>query len=158
MSDSHLATMKPVTAYNLRVLAASIILNGILVVMALWLGKGQIAFVLLSLVLMYFGRRIGWRISRASLYGDPAAVIAVECVLWGGLIAFLIHALILWNHPHWILKSIFGFGLGAYVSIPNFGLVAESTIPPEGLKRHNLISLLPLWTFILSSIGFAFLR
>ena len=115
------------------------------------------AFVLIALVGMYPGRRLGWMLSRAILYSAPSAVVVVACIIWGALVAYLIHLLIGWQHPHWILKFIFGFALGAYVSIPNYGLVAESTIPPEAIKRHNLISLLPMWVFILSSVGFAYL-
>jgi hypothetical protein len=106
---------------------------------------------------MYIGRRLGWVLSRAILYSASAVVVIVACVVWGTLVAYLIHLLIGWQHPYWILKSIFGFALGAYVSIPNFGLVTESTIPPHAMKRHKLISLLPLCIFILLSVGFVYL-
>jgi hypothetical protein len=114
-------------------------------------------FVLIALVGMYSGRRLGWMLSRAILYSAPAAIVIVACIIWGALVAYSIHLLVGWQHPHWILKGIFGFALGAYVSIPNFGLVAESTIPPHAMKRHQLISFLPLWFFILSSVAFAYL-
>ena len=70
--------------------------------------------------------------------------------------AYWIHALIVWLHPHWILKVFFGFALGAYVTIPNFGLVMESTIPDHAISRHELISHLPMWIYILASVGFAY--
>ena len=40
---------------------------GGLTLIALWLGKDQIAFVLFSIVLLYLGRRFGWWLSKASL-------------------------------------------------------------------------------------------
>jgi hypothetical protein len=115
------------------------------------------AFVLIALVGMYLGRRLGWLLSRVILYSAPSVVVVVACIVWGALVAYLIHLLIGWQHPYWILKIIFGFALGGYVAMPNYGLVEESTIPPDAMKRHELISLLPLWIFILSSVGFAYL-
>ena len=115
------------------------------------------AFVFIALVGMYLGRRLGWMLSRTLLYSAPPAVVVVACLIWGALVAYLIHLLVGWQHPHWSLKIIFGFALGTYVSIPNYGLAAESTIPPEAIKRHKLISLLPMCVFLLSSVGFAYL-
>ena len=132
-------------------------LLGGLTAIALWLGTGQIAFVLLSIVFMYLGRRMGWMLSRNILYFLPTVLVVVLCILWGMAVAFGIHALILWQHPNIILKIIFGFMLGTYVSIPNYGLVAESTIPPEALPKHNLISMLPVWSYIFASVAFAWL-
>jgi hypothetical protein len=115
------------------------------------------AFVIIAILGMYVGRRLGWVLSRGILYSSPPAIFVIFCVLWGCLVAYLTHLHIVWLHPHWILKCIFGFALGAYVSIPNFGLVDESTIPSHAFKRHELASAIPLWTYILLSIGFAFL-
>jgi hypothetical protein len=63
----------------------------------------------------------------------------------------------MWQHPFWLLKYILGFGMGAYVAVPNYGLLNESTIPPEEIRRHERISLLPLWTYILTSGVFAYI-
>ena len=131
---------------------------GGLTLVALWLGKGQIAFVMFSIALMYLGRRSGWWLSKVSLYGDPMPVVLVECFIWGGLVAYLIHALIVWHHPHWILKWVFGFGVGSYVSRPNYGLIMESSIPEHAMPRHTLISSLPFLIFIIVSVGLSFLR
>ena len=149
--------MKSEVNRNFTHLFASLIINGCIVLLALWLGKSQISFVLFSIVFMYFGRRLGWILSRAFLYSSPSALVIFLCVVWGALVAYLIHLLIGWQQPHWILKCIFGFALGAYVSMPNHGLVAESTIPPDAVKRHELVSLLPLWIYILSSVACAYL-
>lgn len=116
-----------------------------------------VIFVVLSLVFMYIGRRIGWAVSKNVLYLSRIPLIITLCLLWGVAVAYAIHALIVWQHPNIILKIIFGFMLGAYVAIPNYGLIAESTIPPDALPKHNLISMLPMWTYILASAAFAWL-
>jgi len=131
---------------------------GGLAVVALLVGRGQIAFVLFSVAFIYLGRRSGWWLSRASLYGDPLPVILVELLIWGGLVAYLIHALIVWHHPHWTLRWVFGFGAGSYVSSPNYGLVMESSIPEHAVPRHTLISSLPFLVFIIASVALSFLR
>ena len=142
---------------NVALFLSRILSVGFLALIALWIGKGQIAFVLLSLVFMYLGRRAGWTLSKNFLYDLPTVVVIVLCCVWGIAVAFGIHALIAWQQPHWILKAIFGFALGGYVAVPNYGLVAESTIPPEAIKKHDMLTMLPLWVYILSSVFFAFL-
>ena len=148
--------MKQEVSFNFAPFFASLIINGCIAVLALSIGKGQIAFVLFSIVFMYFGRRLGWWLSKVSLYWHPLPVILVECAIWGGLIAFVVHALITWHQPYWILKWIFGFGTGSYVSIPNYGLVMESSIPDRAYPRHFTISNLPFAVFVICSILFAY--
>jgi len=148
--------MKPEISYKFAHFLASILINGSLILFALWLGKGQIAFLLFSAVFMYFGRKLGWLLSKASLYTAPLPVVLVECIIWGGLVAYLIHALITWQQPHWILKWVFGFGAGSYVSSPNIGLLAESSIPDHAYARHFTITNLPFLAFILCSLLFAY--
>ena len=114
-------------------------------------------FVLAAIAGMYVGRKIGWAVSKAFLYTSPTGVVVITCLLWGAAVAFAIHALIRWQQPNIVFKIIFGFALGAYVAIPNYGLIAESTIPDRMIHRHLLIWNLPFWTFILASVAFAFL-
>lgn len=95
-------------------------------------------------------------LSRAILYSAPLAMVTVACVIWGALMAFLIHLLITWQHPHWIPKWIFGFALGAYVSIPNYGLLIESSVPDHAMFRHVMVSNLPYLIFIICSVVFAY--
>ena len=144
------------TRLRLRFFLNSIIFNGCLVFLALWLGRGQIAFVLFSVVFMFLGRNLGWWLSKASLYRDPLPLILVECVVWGGLIACIIHSLITCHHPHWILKWVFGFGVGSYVSMPNYGLHVESSVPDHMKFRHLSITTLPFLAFILCSVLLAY--
>ena len=141
---------------NVALFLSRLFFAGCFTLIALWIGKGQIAFVLFSIVFMYFGRRLGWWLSKASLYGDPLPVILVECVVWGGLVAYAIHSLIAWHQPHWILKWVFGFGVGSYISSPNFGLVMESSIPDHAYPRHFTITNFPFLAFIICSILFAY--
>jgi len=77
------------------------------------------------------------------------------CFAWGVAVALGIHALVAWHHPNIVLKIVFGFMLGGYAAIPNYGLIAKSTIPPEAMPQHNLISMLPLLVYIFASVAFA---
>jgi hypothetical protein len=58
-------------------------------------------------------------------------------------------------HPG-LLLIIFAFGVATYISIPNYGLLSESTIPDEGLPRHVFIRSVPFFAFVAASVVFAF--
>jgi len=75
--------MKTELSHKSAFFLVTVLMSGGLVALALWLGKGQIAFVLFSLVLLYLGRKLGWWLSKASLYDDPLPVVLIECVIWG---------------------------------------------------------------------------
>lgn len=115
-------------------------------------------FTVATLIFMYVGRKLGWALSKRVLYTAGTGLVVVACVLWAVAVALIIHGLISEERPHWVLKIIFGFGLGAYVSVPNFGLMREDTIPEHAMPRHTMISMLPMWVFIAASVGLAFLR
>jgi hypothetical protein len=117
----------------------------------------SVIFAVVALVFMYIGRKIGWALSRAILYPSHVGVSAWLCIGWGIGVAYAIHALIAWQHPNIIVKIIFGLLLGAYVAVPNYGLVAESSIPPHAMPKHNMIFTLPVFIYIASSIAFAWL-
>jgi hypothetical protein len=89
------------------------------------------------------------------MYGESTPVCMLFLLLWGTAIAFGYRYLVMSLHPGWIVKII-GYGSAAYVSIPNFGLIAEHTIPSDKVARHNLISNFPLVVFVLCSILFAY--
>ena len=116
----------------------------------------EFLFVIVTLVCSQFGRRLGWALSRRFLYSATWFLVVVASIIWGSLVALLMHGFIVWFHPHWILKWIFGFAQGAYVSVPNFGLLAESTVPEHAMLRHEFISNVPLLIFIIASVVFAF--
>ena len=117
----------------------------------------SLIFIVLALVFMYIGRKIGWALSRSLLYPAHAGITALFCVGWGVAVAYGIHALIAWQHPNIIVKVIFGFLLGAYVAVPNYGLVAESTIPPHAMPKHNMIFTLPVFVYIVALLVIAWL-
>lgn len=113
-------------------------------------------FVFISILSLYSLRKLGWFISKNGLYGSHIVTVVVICFLWGLAISYLLHTLVQWQNPNIIVKIIFGYGVGAYVSTPNYGLVSESFVPQEKKSRHLLISLLPFVVFILTSVAFAF--
>ncbi len=115
------------------------------------------AFFFIALGFMYFGRKLGWALSRAALYTAPLAASIVLCVLWGVAIAAAIRGLITLSDPGLVLRWIMGYALGSYVAIPNFGLLYESTIPPQAQRRHLLISSVPLLVYIASSLALGYL-
>jgi hypothetical protein len=78
------------------------------------------------------------------------------CLLWGGIVASLVYALIQWRQPGLVLKIIMGYALGAYVSIPSFGLLDDASIPDSARSRHTVVSAIPLLTYILFMIAFPF--
>jgi hypothetical protein len=138
-------------------LISAVTLTVLLVVAALCVGRGQIAFTLFCIAILYAGRRIGWRLSRASLYLHPLPFVIFECFFWGALIAYLVHTLIAAHHPHWLLRWVFGYGIGFYVSSPNYGLLLESSIPDHAFAWHYTIMYVPPAVFVLCSIALAYI-
>jgi hypothetical protein len=112
-------------------------------------------FIFVSLfVVMYIGRKVGWAISKSVLYAAPTLVAILLCLMWGGLIAVIIQLVLDFFRPTIVLALIFGYGMGAYVSVPNFGLFAS--VPPQAEGREMLIQIMPFLTYVTLSITFAF--
>jgi len=111
-------------------------------------------FFLITLIFMTLGRKLGWIVSRL-LYEAPRWICVAIVVGWGIGVAFSIHGLIAWLRPGVVLRTIMGYALGGYVSVPNFGLFDESSIPEDKLPRHNLVLRLPLLVYAVSSLYFA---
>lgn len=114
----------------------------------------NIYFFLIAMFGMYIFRKIGWIFSRTVLYNPKISNLSTAffCIIWAILTAILVHLSILWQQPNIVMKIIFGYILGAYVSIPNFGLVDESTIPIEKIHHHKLIGNISVVSYILSII------
>jgi hypothetical protein len=110
-------------------------------------------FALAAVVFMYLGRRFGWGLSKAVLYTFPLVFALVVAIGWGIGIGFAMSGMIGWLQPGVILRWILGFGLAAYVAVPNFGLLDESTIPIDAQARHTLVSFLPLIAYIITEFA-----
>lgn len=114
-------------------------------------------FAIIVLVALVPLRRAGWFISKIFLYWSKIPVVIIASIIWGSLIAYIVHILILWQNPGLIIKIIFGYGFGAYLSVPDYGLFAEGTMTDEASMRNTIITFVSLIVFILSSVAFAFL-
>jgi hypothetical protein len=133
---------------------AYIIVNGLILVVGHFLQFDFVAFVLVG---MFAGRKVGWWLSRTALYNLPLPLTIVLCLGWGALIGFALYSLFQEFNPGTIAK-VFAYGAGAYVSVPNYGLIAEASIP-EGTvfqSRHLLIQVVPWVTFVGASLWLAF--
>ena len=109
-------------------------------------------FFLLLFIATNILRRLGWRFSRNSLYSVRSFFAVTFCISWGGCIAGIVYLLIGWLHPFWLIKWIFGYGQGAYAAVPNYGLLQESTIPPGAMLRHQILSTVPLVSYLTMAI------
>lgn len=114
------------------------------------------AFFFLTLLFMYIGRKLGWSLSRSVLYTAPVAAAVVLALALGVLVAFGMRGLLNWQQPGAVLRWIMGYALGAYVSIPNYGLLVPSSIPEAEVPRHNLISSVPELSYLATTIALAF--
>jgi len=110
------------------------------------------AFFLLAIAFLYVGRKVGWALSRGVLYTAPVVAALSACVVWGVIVALVVHGLIDWQQPGLIVRLVMGYALGAYVSIPNFGLFNEATIPDHAGPRHALVSAVPFALYAVTLI------
>jgi hypothetical protein len=115
--------------------------------------KNNIEFFFISFVFMVVGRKVGWSLSKLIFYPAPAVISFINLIGWGVAVAWGMDALIGWLHPNVVLKWILGFGLAAYVAVPNYGLLQESSIPDDKQMRHMMISWLPLVVYVATEIA-----
>lgn len=101
------------------------------------------------------GRGIGWWLSRALLYTGPIVPVILFLFVWASGTAFLLGLAIDWLHPGIVLKVI-GYGAGAYVSNPAFGLLQEDAIPLSQRDRHLPVNNLPILFYIATATAVAF--
>jgi len=121
-------------------------------------------FSLISLIgLVFVARRLGWNLSKVLLHpASPLILLPILSLMWGGLIAVAVRALINWQEPNVIIKWIFGFGAGAYAAIPNYGLLSTNleriTIIPQDpyerllLLRDSMIETISFMAYVGVSI------
>ena len=115
------------------------------------------AFFILTFMFMFICRKVGWGLSKSVLYTSSMIISIFCCVAWGIFVALTIHKLIMWQEPGLILRIIMGYALGAYVSIPNYGLLVEGSIPDHALSQHTMISNIPLVVYIMALFAFRLL-
>jgi hypothetical protein len=114
-----------------------------------------VVVILVMTVGLFIGRQAGWFCSKALLYPSPTALTAILCVAWGGAMAYATRVLIQSQHLGTI-PGVITYAAAAYVSIPNYGLFAEHTIPSDAQAKHHIITVVSLVTFLVASILFAF--
>lgn len=112
-------------------------------------------FFFVAMIFLYIGRKVGWALSRGVLYTASLPTLVLLCVVWGGAVALVVRFGIDAQQPQVVLRWIMGYALGAYVAIPNYGLVDKSTIPDEALVQDTLMTMVPLLTYIAGSIAMA---
>jgi len=143
-----------------RLLSAVIVATGIAIVIIvgtkiLRLHLHVALFVICCCLGPVMGRKLGWIISRNVLYSAPTSLAVLVCILWGMGTAFGFRLVVIGLRPN-IILAIIGFMAGGYISIPNYGLIAESTIPEGVSVRHEIVSSLPSLVYIVASILFYF--
>lgn len=92
------------------------------------------------------------------LYYTNSVLCIMLLTVWGGGIGFLVGTLDRNFNPHIVLKIIFGFFGGLYLSSPNFGKFNESTIPWDAQKRHKLIAHYPQVIFAITAFVMFYLN
>jgi len=102
-----------------------------------------------SAIGMYIWRKLGWLVTKNFLYGTTSIGAKILCIAWGIVIAFYIDYMMYYFEPNVFLKVFMGYLLGAYIAVPNYGLVAESTIPFDAMPRHMLIKWLPQIVYVI---------
>ena len=107
---------------------------------------GFVAYVLIG---MFIGRKVGWVLSEAMLYDGPLPLTISFCVAWGMLFGFGLHVLIREFQPS-LIALVFGYGVGSYASVPNFGLFASGSIPSMMQDRRFLIEAVPWLAFAMT--------
>jgi len=115
--------------------------------------KNNIEFFFISFVFMVVGRKVGWSLSKLIFYPALAVISFINLIGWCVAVAWGMDALIGWLHPNVVLKWILGFGLAAYVAVPNYGLLQESSIPDDKQMRHAMISWVSLIVYVATEIA-----
>jgi hypothetical protein len=93
--------------------------------------------------------------SKFYLYTGSLVPVMLYLFVWGSSTALLLRLAIDWLNPGIVLK-VLGYGAGAYVSNPAYGLFQEDSIPASERDRHLLVNNLPLVFYIVTAILLAF--
>ena len=117
---------------------------------------GSRSIYLFRIDFMFIGRKLGWTLSRTVLYTAPVALAVGLCLFWGIGVAGAMLALLNCQQPSLAIRWVIGYALGAYVTVPNYGLFAESYVPDYAAPRQKIISSLPLMSYVAAATVFAF--
>ena len=120
-------------------------------------------FIVIILIALVPVRRIGWFISKNFLYFNgpkkQAFFISIlGTILWAIVIALLVNIMIQWLQPPIIIRIIFGYFGGIYLSIPNYGLFNIDALPPQELKRTTYMHVASLVVFIITTTFVIFIK
>jgi hypothetical protein len=115
-------------------------------------------FVMILIVSSLLLRPLSWKLCRGVFYPLRSHWMAAFGLFsWGFFLAIGLRLLIIQYQPHWAVKYFLGYGIGTYAAFINFGLFNEATIPPEAQVRHLIVEVVPVTTFIITSIAAAWL-
>jgi hypothetical protein len=76
----------------------------------------------------------------------------INLIGWGVVVVWGMSSLIGWLHPN-VVIWVMGFALAAYVAVPNYGLLQESSIPDDKQIRHAMISWVSLIVYVATEIA-----
>ncbi len=113
-------------------------------------------FILLSLISLFPFRRLGWILSKILYRLNNIIISIIFSVIWGSGIALIVIVGVNYYSPHIIIKIVFGYMLGGYLAVPNYGLVQESTASDSRFPNHFVISNLALIVFVIMCIIFSY--
>ncbi len=105
-------------------------------------------FVAISLVATIQGRKLKVFLSRNVFFCCPVLVGGVLLSAYGCLIAIGVSELIAVFHPSPWIKWFFGFGLGVYLTQPDFALATRLTDDPAVAWRREVAGVIPLISYI----------
>jgi hypothetical protein len=114
-------------------------------------------FILTAMLVLIVFRKIGWFLSKKVFYPGPGWLVGLCAGVWGPSIAALMFFLIWMFRPGLFVEILFGWILGAYLAIPNYGLFNKNSLPESMRPRHRFISTRPLIGYLVLAAWLAFL-
>jgi hypothetical protein len=114
----------------------------------------NILYIIISLILMYIIRKAGWYFSKILYFRFNNIIIVLFCLVWGYLTAVLIGYNIFKFNPEFAVKIVFGYAIGAYMSIPSYGLFNENAMDEINRRKYSLFTFTPLITYITVTLAY----
>lgn len=82
-------------------------------------------FILISLVMWFVVTRLGWKLGRGAVVNFEPVGIIIFSFIWAAAIGLGMRYAIVAFAPNVLLRWIFGYALGGYVSDPTWGMGFE---------------------------------